>query len=425
MSQVHSETPSSTGLLKRLLHLRAGMMIGVGGALLIAPLWTASEIVLLLGIVILADATLMVVHLRSTTHHLWKISLAKAAAEFGFGSLLVIRQIVGLDLLLAAVGLLLIFRAALEFISFSESYARVNHQRVMFASAVITLVAGLAALFTLPRHASYLVMLIGLIIFLEGLLRLASSIYTRHHAPRERREASLTFLHIDPLKYKKALILTPHPDDLEGFVGGLAARMQAEITSVIFAGGDRGVWERRYQEMPKDTYIHLRLEEAEQAARLLGVREIIYMGYLDRGVVCDDATIERTVALLRQYQPDVVISFEFYRSLTPYPHPDHLATGQVVRHAVARYEQRDSLDYFVTSTLLPNRFIDVSGVRQIKLTALACHTTQAGLNAIIFPFFENFITRIWGIFVGSDHSEGYRQIDIPALVRKLASERPS
>jgi LmbE family N-acetylglucosaminyl deacetylase len=143
------------------------------------------------------------------------------------------------------------------------------------------------------------------------------------------------------------------------------------------------------------------------------------MGYLDRGVTCTEAAIQKVVEIFRLHRPDLVVSFEFYRRATPYPHPDHLAAGEIVRRAVARYEGRDRLDYLVTSTILPNVFLDVTGVRRVKLEALACHTTQTGLNGIIFPFLEKLITRIWGAFAGVDYAEGYRLIDIPKLVARL------
>ncbi|MFN8421297.1 MAG: PIG-L deacetylase family protein [Anaerolineae bacterium] len=276
----------------------------------------------------------------------------------------------------------------------------------------------------------YLVAIIGLYLLIEGVLQLAGIAMHRRSsanaAPPTKSDPSITFLHIDPRKYKKLLVMTPHPDDLEGFTGGLvyrATQAQVEVVSVIFAGGDRGVWDQRYEQVPEEEYIHLRLAESEQAAKLLGVEQITYMGYLDRAVVCDEVAIGRALAQIEQHQPDVIVSFEFYHDLTPYPHPDHLATGQIVRHAIARYQNRQALDYFVTSTLLPNRFINVSKVRAIKLKALACHTTQAGLNAIIFPLLEKFFCRLWGMFVGAEYSEGYRQIDIPSLVQKVAKEQ--
>ena len=64
-------------------------------------------------------------------------------------------------------------------------------------------------------------------------------------------------------------------------------------------------------------------------------------------------------------------------------------------------------------------------MRRVKLEALACHSTQHGLNGIIFPFLEKLITRIWGAFDGVEYAEGYRLIDIPTLVARLEREHES
>jgi LmbE family N-acetylglucosaminyl deacetylase len=228
---------------------------------------------------------------------------------------------------------------------------------------------------------------------------------------------------LDPTKYLRPIVLTPHPDDLEGFAGGLAFKLTSGAISVIFAGGDRGVWAPEYARMPKREYIHVRLEESAEAARLLGAKEVIYLGYLDRAVECNEESIQKVLDLLRRYQPDLVASFEFYRWANPYPHPDHLAVGNIVRHAIARYEHNDRLDYLLTSTLLPNAVVDVTGVRRVKLEALACHTTQIGLNGVIFPFLERFITRLWGAFNGVDFAEGYRLVDVARMMQRLGAKR--
>ncbi|HVO69878.1 MAG TPA: PIG-L deacetylase family protein, partial [Aggregatilineaceae bacterium] len=214
-----------------------------------------------------------------------------------------------------------------------------------------------------------------------------------------------------------------HPDDLEGFAGGLAFKLTSGAISAIFAGGDRGVWAPEYARMPKRDYIDVRLEESAEAARRLGLKEVIYLGYFDRAVECNEESIQKALDLLRRHQPDLVASFEFYRWATPYPHPDHLAVGNIVRHAVARYEHNDRLDYLLTSTLLPNIVLDVTGVRRVKLEALACHTTQIGLNGVIFPFLGKFMTRLWGAFNGVDFAEGYRLVDVPSMMQRLRAKR--
>lgn len=226
-------------------------------------------------------------------------------------------------------------------------------------------------------------------------------------------------LKLDHKKYKRPLIITSHPDDLEGFVGGLSYLLAHNVVSVVFAGGDRGVWDSTYEHMPIEEYIEIRKTESNIGGKLLGLSEIIYMGYHDRDIPVNDTTIQQVLNHLKNYQPDVVISFEYFHFSTPYPHPDHIAVAQIVRNAIARYELNHTLDYYVCSTLFPNRFVDVSAVRRIKLDALACHATQQGLNAIIFPFFERMLSKLWGIYIGADYAEAYRKVHIPKMQKRL------
>lgn len=403
--------------------LRSAVIVVGGFLLLVAPVFVIESLTILFALSLLLDGVLLLVELITYSPHLWKIAGAKAAAEVAFAGVLLLRDSLGIDLLILIIGLLLILRSILELISFSESYARVNHQRLIFISAAFSLILGVLVFIGIFRDLNYLVMVIGFFMIFQGLLRIANLNQRMQQSQQEthRSDRSITFLHIDPSKYKKLLVLTPHPDDLEGFTGGLVYRVRefADVTSVIFAGGDLGVWQKKYEKMPHDDYIRVRLEESEQAGKILDVDEIIYMGYHDRQVQCNEESINRALQQIELHQPDLIVSFEFYRRATPYPHPDHLATGEIACHAIARYEKSDELDFFVTSTLLPNCFIDVSRVRRVKLEALACHTTQAGLNAIIFPLFEKLITRIWGILVGVQYAEGYRQVDIQALKQRL------
>lgn len=228
-------------------------------------------------------------------------------------------------------------------------------------------------------------------------------------------------LKLDHKKYKRPLIITSHPDDLEGFVGGLGYLLRHNVVSVVFAGGNRGVWDSQYEHLSADEYIEIRKAESNAGGKRLGLQDIIYMGYHDRNIPVNETTIQQVLEHLTNYRPDIVISFEYFRLSTPYPHPDHLAVAKIVRNAVARYGIDHTLDYYVCSTLFPNRFVDVSAVRRIKLNALACHATQKGLNAIIFPFFERMLSKLWGIYIGADYAEAYRKIHIAKMRRHLGT----
>lgn len=423
----------------------------IGALLVFAPDTTLDWLLPLGGIALIVDAGIIALPmlLGKTTRHLWKVVLLRETLQIVLGVLLIFSQQVGFDLLALAVSALLLFRAILELILFVEVRTTLWHRRgLLLTTVMLFLLSGVMGINAFTKGI-FFVDLLGLYVMFEGFVhiltasrqkRTTQAVSTYENAilaatpqaqsaesesqikkPEPPPEHSYLLPHLDTSKYKKIMILTPHPDDLEGFVGGLVYRLSGEIVSVIFAGGDKGVWSQHYKVMDTGDYIRIRLEESAQAARLLGVREILYMGYLDRSVPVDEAAIDKTLEQFRLHQPDLVVSFEFYKRATPYPHPDHLATARVVRQAVARYEHADQLDYLVVSTLIPNCFVDVTGVRRIKLEALACHSTQMDLNTLIFPFFEKLLSRLWGAFSGVDYAEGYRQIDINVLRSKLES----
>ncbi|NDJ87308.1 MAG: hypothetical protein GYB66_15625 [Chloroflexi bacterium] len=438
---------------------RALLFILFGIAALRWPRTAAGLAVTLVAVGLILDGIVLLLPtvLGKATRHLNRIVLTKGILEIGVGLIALANGYLSITIFTVAIGLLLIFRGILETITFVETQAQVRHQRLALLSVLIAVALGMI-LVTAPFRERFGVgwtvgayaLVIGvmnlftawrlserlrddratttLISRLEpadlvqrvreqrrGLRRRKRGETTHHTVPRQTRD----FMELPYTKYTRPLICTPHPDDLEGFVGGLVYRMQAPVTSVIYAGGNLGVWRKEFARMEPEDYIAVRLDESVAAGRILGIEEIIYLGYRDREVVCDEEMVEKTLAIFREYQPDLVVSFEYFKRATPYTHPDHLATGCAVRQAIARYEHRRHLDYLVTSTLLPNRFVDISDVRRVKLEALACHRTQSGVNAAIFPFFEKMLVRLWGAFTGVQYAEGYRLVDIDRMKARL------
>jgi LmbE family N-acetylglucosaminyl deacetylase/uncharacterized membrane protein HdeD (DUF308 family) len=429
-------------LIRSLLTLILGLLV------VFAPETTLNWLLLAVGVALIVDGAMLVIpmFLGKTARHLWKVIVLRETAQIAFGMLFFVKKAVGLYLLAFLLGTLLLFRGIIQLILFVEIHTNVLHRRWLLITAFLFF--GLSLLVFADAFLRYTIItdLLGVYLVFEGInhllaiFRLRSPLpdietydrpilmgdsntdllpIKRGSLPQPQRERSFLLPHLDTQKYRKILILTPHPDDLEGFVGGLVCRLSGDVVSVIFAGGDKGVWTKTYQAMDKGDFIQIRLDESAEAARLLGVREINYMGYLDHGVPVDEPAIQKTLQQFRLHQPDLIISFEYFGRATPYPHPDHLAMATVVRHAVARYENADQLDYLVVSTLLPNCFVDVTGVRRIKLQALACHISQADLNRLIFPFFEKLFSRLWGVFAGVDYAEGYRLVNIQKLREKL------
>lgn len=438
------------------LTLRGMASIILGFSALIFPVLAARILLTLLAVWLMGNTLEQIAALLRqgrTAWRLWRQMLLSLLISTGVGVLALIGETLVIDAATIGFGGLLFFRAMLELSIFIQAPGRVRRRRLLLAAAVVSFVAGVY-LFSGPFDTDYiLIRIFGVYAAVIGTLNVMSAwrvsaqiqenVAYAHsflvEAPMVPVENASNILppqeniatrkcrwtpvtagsRLDPGKYRRPIIFAPHPDDLEAFSGGLAYKLHGELLSVVFAGGDKGVWSQKFAQMPPHDFVRLRLTEAAEAANLLGIKEIIYMGYMDRTVQCTEAAIQQVVDILEQHQPDLIVSFEYFRRVTPYPHPDHLEAAQIVRHAVARYQHNDCLDFLVTATLFPNVFLDVTGVRRVKLEALACHTTQVGLNKIIFPFLEGVVTRLWGIFNAVDYAEGYRVVNVPKMVRRL------
>ena len=138
-----------------------------------------------------------------------------------------------------------------------------------------------------------------------------------------------------------------------------------------------------------------RIREQEQlaAAKLLGVREVIFLRHSDQTLEDTPEFRKELVRLIRMYKPEIVVTADPYRRYIW--HRDHRITGQVVLDAVFPYA-RDFLTYpdLLEQGLQPHKVKEVllwasedSNYRSnitdtfdIKVAALRCHKSQIGDN---------------------------------------------
>ncbi len=226
-----------------------------------------------------------------------------------------------------------------------------------------------------------------------------------------------------------------HPDDEAFGTGATMAHYAAHgthVTLVCTTNGDVGEIADPALATP-DTLWQVRQDELRCAAGLLGVHEVVFLGYRDSGMqgtpenqdprafvnAPADEVVERLVRLIRSRQPEVVVTFD---PTGGYGHPDHIAAHL---HTVAAFHAAGDPARFPAAgpawqperlfyTVIPRSFWeqmiaqlravgeDVSGwesdleeaaglmVEEItvahvlpdtvdaKLAALACHATQFG-----------------------------------------------
>ena len=192
-------------------------------------------------------------------------------------------------------------------------------------------------------------------------------------------------------KPAQMMVVTPHPDDAEFGIAGTAARLTREGKDVIYVvctNGDKGTNDPN---MKPEELARIREQEQLAAAKLLGVREVIFLRYPDQSLEDTPEFRKEIVRLIRMYQPETVVTADPYRRYIW--HRDHRITGRVVLDAVFPYA-RDFLAYpdlleqgfqphRVREVLLwgseePNYRSDITDTFDIKIDALRCHKSQVG-----------------------------------------------
>jgi LmbE family N-acetylglucosaminyl deacetylase len=166
----------------------------------------------------------------------------------------------------------------------------------------------------------------------------------------------------------KILAIGAHPDDIEFGCGGTLikyARGGHETSLLILTDGGRGgdPAERR--------------TEQEEAARLMGAREIYWGGYQDTELSMERELVQKIEGILHVVRPDLI--FVHFGNDTHQDHR-HLSTSVVT---ASRYT-RNVLFYEgpTTSDFSPSVFVDVDAVLERKLDALAAHASQVAKTGV-------------------------------------------
>jgi len=128
----------------------------------------------------------------------------------------------------------------------------------------------------------------------------------------------------------KLMCILAHPDDESLGTGGILAKYGAEgvETCLITATrGERGWMGDEKDDPGLDALGRLRTAELEAATRVLGVRELIFLDYIDGDLDRAEAAeaIGKIATHVRRRRPHVVVTFDPFGA---YGHPDHIAISQ-------------------------------------------------------------------------------------------------
>ena len=189
------------------------------------------------------------------------------------------------------------------------------------------------------------------------------------------------------------MVIMAHPDDPEFFCGGAIAKWCAagtEMAYLILTNGNKGSDD---PEMTPQKLAMIRREEQHAAAKVLGVKDVIFFDEPDGELQPTLDLRKRVVAEIRRFQPVAILGQDPTRYFTAdhINHADHRAAGEVVIDAVfpaARnrmyhpeliaegLEPHVVKDVYLAGTEQPNLWVDISDVLEVKLNAIRCHTSQ-------------------------------------------------
>jgi LmbE family N-acetylglucosaminyl deacetylase len=192
----------------------------------------------------------------------------------------------------------------------------------------------------------------------------------------------------------RALAVYAHPDDPEISAGGTLAKWAAagtEVWVVITTKGDKGTQD---PDADADGLAELRVEETAKAAALLGFAGARHLGHPDGELVDDRELRGSIVRVIREVRPDAVLCPDptaVFFGDGYYNHRDHRVTGWATLDAVApaagnpHYFPEHLADglsvcpvgaVYLSGTLEPNCWIDISDTLERKIDALFCHASQ-------------------------------------------------
>lgn len=194
----------------------------------------------------------------------------------------------------------------------------------------------------------------------------------------------------------RVLVVSAHPDDVEFACAGTLIRWVdegAEVVLCIATDGSTGTQDRSLMGAP---LADLRRIESERAAELMGVTELVWLGYRD-GYVEYTLGLRRDLArIFRRFRPHRFVVMEPASTIEDrfINHPDHRAVGQAC------------LDVAMTAGTTPGHFpelleeglepwrglrevwvagpgakpvaVDIEATLDRKIEALLCHATQLG-----------------------------------------------
>lgn len=176
----------------------------------------------------------------------------------------------------------------------------------------------------------------------------------------------------------KVLVIAPHPDDAEIFMGGTIAYLKDIGCSISILDLTKGELSTRGSTLE-------RMKEAEKASNILNIDKRICADLHDGGIQANSQQTKTLVTLIREAQPDILFAPYFENR-----HPDHNNTHLLVKDAIFMSNLRKYPDnkgqaphlvpsvfwYMARAEFKPSFIVDITKFKVIKDNAVNAYQSQ-------------------------------------------------
>jgi LmbE family N-acetylglucosaminyl deacetylase len=226
----------------------------------------------------------------------------------------------------------------------------------------------------------------------------------------------------------RVLAIYAHPDDPEISAGGTLARWAAagaQVHVLITTLGDKGTND---PDADPKTLARLRMQETEDAALVLGLAGHHHLDHSDGELEDDRGLRLELTRAVRELRPDVVCCPDptsVFFGDSYFNHRDHRITGWAALDAIAPAAgnphyfpelRKEGLDVhhvraaYLSGTLEPNVWIDITDTLERKIEALFCHGSQLVETGEWFRTFLRESAEGAGKAANVTYAEAFRRI---------------
>ncbi|MCW3999864.1 MAG: PIG-L family deacetylase [Candidatus Bathyarchaeota archaeon] len=199
------------------------------------------------------------------------------------------------------------------------------------------------------------------------------------------------------------LVVAPHSDDAEVMCGGTVIRHIKNGDKVTFL-----ILCSDYLNAPSA----LRLAEAKESVRRLGVNDLVFGGLKDGNVTDCSNTVSLIDDCIEKSKATLI-----YTTSNKDRHQDHRNTCKAVESAARRDVDVLSCELpSVSQFFFPTLFVDISMSIKDKMHAIEAHTSQNNGHSLILPVIET-MARFRGTQVYTEYAEAFEPIHY--LIRRL------